>query len=300
VIWLGDKRGNLSDWVTQCWVKATGRRVSLEQKPWLAGPAGSPQGIGRHFFATYATERNLEIVQTGVRGLIPDFSRLTSGNPATAEIAESVKQFYELTSEFDLDVWPEWNGFFRPFGVALRFIFSSRLQQLNLPLSPLDTARGMTSEVIQMRDPASGRVLETAWVRELHATRNVLYAGSYSVCTVPGHASPCVKVVFPLPNGNVIVIMKAVVEADGSLRLSSSGRSFGDPGLYFTVHTNAPAVSARYLPSLKEEIHVYQAEPGSVRTDHTLWIWGIKFLRLHYRMRRQVKSASSDASSSVA
>jgi hypothetical protein len=44
-------------------------------------------------------------------------------------------------------------------------------------------------------------------------------------------------------------------------------------------------VRARYVKSLEEEIRVYAAEAGTVRADHTLWLWGIKFLRLHYRMR---------------
>jgi len=38
---------------------------------------------------------------------------------------------------------------------------------------------------------------------------------------------------------------------------------------------------------MKEQIRVYPAETGIVRTDHTLWIWGIEFLRLHYRMFKQ-------------
>jgi hypothetical protein len=144
----------------------------------------------------------------------------------------------------------------------------------------------MTSSVVQMRDPQSGTVYQTAWVRELHGTGNVLYAGSYSICCIPGHPSPCVKVVFPLPNGNAVVLMKPEGHADGSLTVRSVGSMFGDPGFYFVVHDESGIISARYVESLKEEIRVYAAEQGSVRADHTLWLWGTKFLRLHYRMRR--------------
>jgi hypothetical protein len=287
VIWLGNRRGDLSDWVTQRWVCVTGRRLSLEDCLWLDGPTGGVRAIGKHFFETYALEKNFETVREGVRGLIPDFRGLEEGNSQLAKVASEVREFYEKTSEFDLDVWSEWHGLFKPFGRALSLLFSSRLQQLNLPLSSLDSAKGMTSSVIQMRDPPSGRVLQTAWVRELHATENVLYAGSYSACKIPGHPSPCVKVVFPLPNGNAIVLMKAEADADGSLSLKSMGNKFGDPGFYFVVHDGAGTVWARYVPSLKEEIRVYPGETGTVRTDHTLWIWGVKFLRLHYRIRRR-------------
>jgi hypothetical protein len=287
VIWLGDKRGDLSDWLTQRWVCATGRRVSLAGQPWLDGPAGGTRQIGSSFFETYSSENKLETVRDGVRGLIPDFKLLEEGNGRLAAVAPQVKAFYEQTSRFGLDFWSEWHGLFAPLGRALSVLFSKRLQQLNVPLSPLDSAQGMSSSVIQMRDPESGRIVQTSWVRELHATKNVLYAGSYSICRVPGHPSPCVKVVFPLPNGNAIVLMKAEASADGALSLKSAGHQFGDPGFYFVVHDGAGMTRARYVKNMKEEIRVYAAESGTVRADHTLWFWGIEFLRLRYRMRRQ-------------
>jgi hypothetical protein len=286
VIWLGDKRGNLSDWTTQVWVRATGRRVPLTDNPWLDGPIGETRQIGKDFFARYAEMKNLALVEDGIRGLIPDFTVLQEGNLDLDEIALPVKEFYEQTSDFDLDVWSEWHPCFKLFGKALSVIFSQRLQQLNVPLSSLDSSRGMTSRVIQMLDPTSGKIVQTAWVRDLNATQNVLYAGCYSVCRIPGHPGPCVKVVFPLPNGNAIVFMKPVRQADGSLSIRSIGKGFGDPGFYFVVHDGTGMVWARYVASMKEEIHVYVAEPGTVRTDHTLLIWGIKFLRLHYKMRK--------------
>jgi hypothetical protein len=125
---------------------------------------------------------------------------------------------------------------FRFFGAGLAVAFSRRLQQLNVPLSSLDTGRGITSEVIKLCDAATGKTVQTAWVRELIGTRNVLYAGSYTVCRLPGRPGPCIKVVFPLPNGNAIVIMKPRAHSDGSLSVTSSGRAFGDPGFYFVVH----------------------------------------------------------------
>ena len=287
MIWLGEKRGNLSDWTTQQWVRVTGHYLDLADHPWLDGPAGGTRRIGREFFENYAQKKNLEIAQTGVRGLISDFCCLEDGNPGLQSVALPVKNFYEQASEFDLDSWSEWSHLFKPFGKALSVLFSTRLQQLNVPLSPLDSSKGMTSEVIQLRDPQSGQAAQTAWVRELLATENVLYAGSYSVCRIPGHPSPCVKVVFPLPNGNGIVLMKPEAHADGSLSLKSIGNKFGDPGFYFVVHNRNGTIWARYVKSLKEEIHVYPSERGIVRADHTLRIWGTVFLRLHYKMSRR-------------
>jgi hypothetical protein len=285
VIWLGDKAGYLSDWVTQQWVRTTGRRIRLDDHPWLSGPAGNPRGIGKDFFPQYAEKHDLDIVQTGPRGLLLDFRSLTGDSTDPDTVAPVVRDFYERTSVYEIDVWSEWHGLFKPFGSALAIIFSKRLQQLNIPLSPLDSSRGMSSAVLQMWDRRSGQLALTAWVRELHATRNVIYAGSYSVCRVPGYPSPCVKVVFPLPNGNAIVLMKPASHADGSFSLTSSGKGFGDPGFYFTVARADGTVCVRYVRAMKEKITVYPAEHDTARADHVLWLWGKQFFRLHYRMR---------------
>jgi hypothetical protein len=287
VIWLDDRRGNLSDWVTQRWVQITGRRLALKDHLWLDGPIGNTRQIGRDFFLDYAQQHNLQVVQTGVRGLVDDLTRLSGGSSNFSLIETPVRNFYERTSEYTLDAWSKWHGLFQPFGKSLAIIFSRRLQQLNIPLSPLDSSRGMTSNVIQLRDPSTGRLLQTAWVRELSATRNVIYAGTYSICIVPGHPTPCIKVVFPLPNGNAIVVMRPKVHPDGSFSVTSAGDTFGDPGFYFVVHGEKGRVWAKYLKSMQETIHVYSAEQGSSRADHILHLWGMEFLRLHYRMRAQ-------------
>jgi hypothetical protein len=44
-----------------------------------------------------------------------------------------------------------------------------------------------------------------------------------------------VKVAFPLPNGNVVVLLRPEHAPDGALRLVSKGRRFGEPGMYLTV-----------------------------------------------------------------
>jgi hypothetical protein len=97
---------------------------------------------------------------------------------------------------------------------------------------------------------------------------------------------PCVRVVFPLPNGNAIVIMKPTVGTDGSLVLESAGPGFGSAGFYFTITDGPGRVRARYVRALRERIHVYPAR-DQVRADHVLSLWGMTFLRLHYRLRHR-------------
>jgi hypothetical protein len=92
------------------------------------------------------------------------------------------------------------------------------------------------------------------------------------------------RVVFPLPNGSAIVVMRAESNADGSLTVSSFGNGFGGAGFYFYVRNGPGDGWARYLGTLKESIRVYVGEDRTVRADHVLDVFGATFLELHYRM----------------
>ena len=216
-------------------------------------------------------------------GLLEDFEGLRGPGFDPGAVAHPVASFYQKTADYTLDAWSEWCSAFRPFGALLALIFSRRLQQLNVPLRPLDTSRGLTSEILRVSDRESGQQVFTAWLRHLVGTGDVLYAGAYSTCHVPNYEGECVKVVFPLPNGNAMVIMRPVAHEDGSFSVVSDGKRFGDPGFYFTVHSSR-GVRARYLKTLRESIRVYGAEENTVRADHVLSLWKLTFLRLHYRM----------------
>jgi hypothetical protein len=282
-MWLGSKRGHLIDWITQLWVRSTGKRLDLDLHPWLKGPIGKPTGIGPDFFHRLADEQKLT-VEKG-RGLVQDFDQLKSERCHPSQVSSGVKDFYENAGCYELEAWSEWSGLFKPFGWALARFFSRRLQQLNVPISNLDTSRGMTSSVLNLVDPVTRKVHYTAWVRQLRGSKNTLYAGSYSVCNLPGVSGACIKVVFPLPNGNATVIMYAESFPDGSFCVTSSGSGFGQPGFYFTVSTDK-GLWAKYVRTMRESITVYPSDSASVRADHVLRIWGVTFLRLHYKLTR--------------
>lgn len=279
-------RGRIVDGVTQRWVRATGRAVDGSRHPWLEAPVGDVDVIGKDFFHRYASRQGWTVVEDSrPRGLIRDFTSLRAPSCDPGSVDPEIARFYEETSEYEFDVWSQWAGAFRPFGAALGAIFSRRLQQLNVPLSPLDTKLGVRSRVLRLVSP-EGRADCAAWIRETVATGQALYVGSYSLCRVPGFEGACVKVAFPLPNGFALVVMKPESQADGSLTLRSEGRRFGDPGFYFFVEAGPGHGWARYVASMKETIRVFRDERGELRADHDLRFAGARFLRLHYRMRR--------------
>ena len=55
---------------------------------------------------------------------------------------------------------------------------SRKVDQLNFPLDGLDTAHGMTSEIVLLREPTRA-IRYTGWFRELQRTGKVIYTGFY-------------------------------------------------------------------------------------------------------------------------
>jgi len=269
-----------------------GRRRDRTRIPWLDGPTGPPR-IGAGFHRSIAAATGLAVRTGGDLGLLPACALLDGDAFDSGRLHPSVRDFYEHTGRYHLDVWSEWSPLFWPFGWALITFVSRRMEQLNFPMYPLETARGMTSEVEQLVD-GSGRVVFTSWLRRNLASGLVIYSGLYSTASPPGHG-PCVKTVFPVVRGNATVLLRPEAQADGSLKLISSGRRFGDPGFYRVTEAGSGRLRVWYVRALTEVFHVYPDSDGSVRTDHFLRWWGLPVLRLHYHITPATDAARHGA-----
>lgn len=215
--------GNFIQWVFRTWVRAFGRRVINGDACWLDGPIGTPQRIGADFYEALSRDTNVEYAKNEANsGLMKEFGKLAGGSFNPGDIDSRVKDFYERTVNYRLDVWSQWSLLFRPFAWMLVHFVSRSIQQLNLPVSPLDTSRGMTSDIIRLTDKHTGDSLFTCWLRTVAATGDVIYAGFYSTCRPPLYPGECVKVVFPLPTGSATVILKPVAHKDRSAENASA------------------------------------------------------------------------------
>ena len=155
------------------------------------------------------------------------------------------------------------------------------MQQLELPLDGLDVATGITSEIILLRD-ASGAVRYTGWFRRRVSDGRVLFTGFYMTQRVPAGGVPCVKAVFPMPDGNATVIL--LPENDGAgLRLTSAGGGFGGAGFY-RVQRSGDGVRVWRVGRLRDTLHLYVDDERSVRCDHHIRFLGMGVITLHYRM----------------
>jgi hypothetical protein len=291
VVWLGERRGDLVDWVTQRWVEITGRRVALADVPWLTGPSGSVHGIGADFFERWGETQGLRVLDPGPEdGLVEGLGALAGPGFDPEAVNPAIDDFYAHTAAFDLRIESRWSGPFRAFGWLIARTFARRLAQLNIPLSDEELRAGFQSRIVRLGDDA-GNVRHTAWVRSAVETGRPAFVGQYGTITVPGHAGPCIKVVFPLPNGNAIIVLRPRADPDGGLSLVSDGRRFGDPGFYFTVLAGPGEVWVRYVRTMKEQLSV-RATGSAVAASHRFAVFGLPFLELRYAIARKPARAA--------
>lgn len=267
----------------QLWVRLTGKRIQLEEAPWLAAPLGEPERIGTGIYERIAQAQRLQMRTPPDAGLIPDFNALRGPSFNPDIIRAEVRHFYEHAAQYHLEVWSEASLTGRFFLWLLVEFISRRMDQLNFPISSLEVAKGMTSQVVQLVDPASGRIVDTGWLRRLKSSGHVIYAGLYSIAKLPGEENPCVKVTFPC-RGSANVYLRPVEHPDGSFGLDSSGSAWGRSGFYRLVGSGGNLRKVRYVKTLHELFHVYVDDEGVLRVDHTISFLGLTILRLHYKM----------------
>ena len=282
---MGERRGHAVDWLTQRWVQLTGRRIELRRAPWLSGPCGSVRGIGADFFERWGEAQGLTVLPASRDdGLLAGLAALAGPGFDPAAVDRRIDDFYRRTAAFDLRIASRWSGPFRAVGWLVRRLFARRLAQLNMPLADRELRAGVESRIVRLAD-AEGQVRHTAWVRTSVETGLPVFVGQYGTAVVPGHASPCVKVVFPLPNGNAIVVLRPRADPGGGLTLLGDGRRFGDPGFYFTVRAERGEVWARHVRTMVEQLSL-RVEGDGIVGRHRFRVFGLPFLELRYESGR--------------
>jgi hypothetical protein len=283
---------------TEVMVRVTGRRMPRSDAPWLDCYLGKPGLIGTGVYQRIAQEEHLQLRNSPHAGLIPDFGALRGPSFDPDAVHPRIRHFYEHAAEYQMEVWSEVYFVGRFFLWVLVEFLSRRMDQLNFPISSLEVAKGMASEVIQLIEPGSGKLLYTGWLRRLKSSGRVIYAGVYSTTQVPEEENPCVKVTFPC-RGSANVYLRPVAHADGSFGLDSSGSAFGRSGFYRIVESGPDHWRVRNFRSLHELFRVYVDEENILRTDHKISFVGLTILRLHYKMTRSDDLRGTPASSNV-
>lgn len=221
--------------------------------------------------------------ETPDAGLLQSMAALRSPVLHPDRLDPAVVDFYERTAAWRLELWSQWCPPFQVAGRLLSSLFARRLEQLDLPLSPMEVSRGMTSRVVRGRR-RDGTIVGAAWIRTLRLSGRAVYGGWYGTVTLPRRQVPSIRVVFPLPEGHLTVLLRPESRPGGQLRLVSPAGGFGDEGAYLFVR-NADGTGgwARRIP-ITETFDVYVDEEQVLRCDHELRFGRLRMLRLHYRL----------------
>ena len=214
-------------------------------------------------------------------GLLADLADLDGPGFRAAGLCPEIRDFYEHTARWRMEVWAGWSPAFVVAGELVSRLYGRRVQQLALPTRPLDVSRGLDSRVRVISD-ASGGQHAAAWLRTLRATGEYVYSGCYSARRLPGADRSSVHVAFPLEHGNVLVFLRPSADGRGGLWLRSPGGRFGADGAYVVVRDGG-ATWAACVP-IREAFHVFLDAEGTLRTDHELRLWRASAVRLHYKL----------------
>jgi hypothetical protein len=278
------KLGRTLDLASRSWWRLVGRRVDLDgDHRWLDAPMCGPGPVGASWLTAEAGRVGGDVREDVAEGgLLSSMSILDGTGFRAADLDHVVRDFYERTACWRMEVWAQWSALFQPGGALISRLFGRRVQQLALPIRPLDVAHGMDSRVVHLID-AGGEQHAAGWLRTLSGTGEFVYSGCYSARLLPGSDQPSVHVAFPLESGNVQVFLRPSAQAGGSLVLSSASRVFGGDGAYVVVRDGQKAYAA-CLP-IHERFHVYRDHRGVLRTDHELRLYRALVLRMHYRLQ---------------
>ena len=199
-----------------------------------------------------------------------------------ARVHPKIRDFYERTHAFRLDTWATTYFPARLALWALVTTISRRVEQLNFPIDGLETSHGMTSEIALMRD-AAGALRYTGWLRKLQKTGNVIYSGFYMTVKPPLVDGACVKVVFPMPNGNATVSCAPTTRAS---RACGSSRSAARSATPASTACSARGTALRVwrITTLHERFRLYVDGEETVRCEHDVSFLGLRVLTLHYRI----------------
>lgn len=273
------------DRATRRFWRLRGRPVDLAgAERWLAAPMHDQDRVGDGWLQAAAAQHG-GLLRENVpgAGLLADMSALDGDGFRAADLRPEVRDFYEHTSEWRLEVWTQWNALFQPGGELVSRWFGRRVQQLALPTRPLEVAHGMDSRVVSIVD-ADGEQRAAGWIRTLRSTGEYVYSGCYSTRLLPASRRPSVHVAFPLEAGNVQVFLEPDVLPGGGLELRSAAGAFGENGAYVVVEDGGRMHAAR--APIHETFRVYVDREGVLRTDHVLCLWSTPVVRLHYKLLR--------------
>jgi hypothetical protein len=215
-------------------------------------------------------------------GIVASLDELAGPRFDPAAVAPLVREFYEHTTRFRLDIVPEWRLWVRPGYLLYRTLVARPLGQANVPMNQRETQRGLRSRI----DTIDGSPMVRGWIRSFVDTDEPIYVGIYT--TYRSGDEGFVSVGFPLPEASFTATLEPRARHDGGLTLTSQGTApDGHPGHYLTyVDAGTGKLTALSVHGFAERLDVYLRD-GALVADHAFAVFGLPFLVLRYTMNRK-------------
>ena len=216
-------------------------------------------------------------------GIVASLDELAGPSFDPAEVDPLVREFYEHTTRFALDIVPEWRTWVRPGYLLYRTLVARPLGQANVPMSQREVQRGVHSRIDTITG-VDGTVAVRGWIRSLADTDEPIYVGIYT--TYRHGDRGYVSVGFPLPQASFTATLVPSARAGGGLVLDSRSE-LDQPGHYLTyIDAQTGELTTAAVRGFAERLDVH-ADDGVLRAEHAFWVFGFPFLVLHYRMHRK-------------
>jgi hypothetical protein len=217
-------------------------------------------------------------------GIVASVDELAGPEFDPAGLDPRVREFYEHTTRFTLDIVPQWRLWVRPGYLLYRTAVARPLGQANVPMNQRETQRGIRSRIDTITLPGSDDVAIRGWIRSFTDTDEPIYVGIYTTYRHGGRGY--VSVGFPLPQASFTATLLPQARPGGGLVLTSRS-DLDQPGHYLAyIDPASRDLTALAVHGFAERLDVYTRD-GELRAEHAFSVFGFPFLVLHYRMHRK-------------
>jgi hypothetical protein len=270
-------------------VSLLAERVPAADLPFVVPRPARSAYVGTDYIRGLAEELGGQYVGDAQdTGIVGSLDALAGPDLDPALVEPLVREFYEHTTRFALDIEPEWRMWVRPGYLLYRTLVARPLGQASLPMNQREAQRGIRSRIDTITDVA-GAVSVRGWVRSFADDDEPIMLGIYTTYTHEERGY--VSVGFPVPEGSFTATLRPQARPDGGLRLTSRAHD-GQAGHYLTyVDSDADELTALAVQGFEEQLDVY-VEDGDLRAEHAFWVFGFPFLVLHYRIARKPSDRS--------
>ena len=261
-------------------------RVSPDQLPFVLPLAAHSRYIGMGYVAELAERLGRGYVRdTQDVGIIDSLDDLEGPQFEPMVVHPLVREFYEHTTRFKLDIVPEWRAWGRPGYLLYRTLLARPLGQANLPMNQREALRGVHSRIDTIVPGAEGEPLLRGWLRSFADDDEPIYVGIYT--TYRHEDRGYVRVGFPLPEMNFTATLIPLHREDAGLTLTSRSELSDQPGHYLTyINRENGELTSAVVHGFAEQLDVYVRD-GQLVAEHAFRVFGLPFLVLRYRIERK-------------